>query len=519
MWSFVIHGALGSSCSLWPFLIAVAFLVNRCRLLQELREQAVASLVLVAFAYNDAVPPIPASGSEPLCMRSPALEAYNDIVTVLLGVMRCESSLETVAQACVGVQQFCKSWGAGALVRHHEAIMTTLLVILNERAACQLQADEDGSEGEPEPLPAGGGGRRGRALAAAALAASSPESSLSAVPLPAPFVMPGTPEAVAAATRVNVHAAALLKDAGGSHGHSHGGVACHGHGHHGTHGHAVVEAEEGSEDDVVEHDDVLIDEAVDAVASVAAALGSAFAPYLPAAMFAVLRFLSPRRSVTDRIMGVGLVADLARWTGEAFAPFVAASAPLVIAGLSATGQPGLQRNAAYAVGQLLACVSVASRPFAGQFLAGLQPLFAVRRGDSESEHMIDNVASALARGALAFPDLVPSAIAIPALASKLPIVADCEEASPVLRYLLQELHRRTPAAVAALPQIVVGCASALLPGSGVSAQVRDGEIAPGLRHYLRIGGADAHAAVAAAVAALPSEQHRSAVAAALQGVS
>jgi hypothetical protein len=49
-------------------------------------------------------------------------------------------------------------------------------------------------------------------------------------------------------------------------------------------------------------------------------------------------------------------------TGAAFAPYVAAVVPLVLRGL-ADPDPGLARNAAFAVGRLLADVTAAARPY------------------------------------------------------------------------------------------------------------------------------------------------------------
>ena len=244
-------------------------------------------------------------------------------------------------------------------------------------------------------------------------------------------------------------------------------------------------------------------------------MGASFEPYLPAVMLGNMRFLGPQRSVTDRIMGLGLIADLARHTGAAFAPYVAAVVPLVLRGL-ADPDPGLARNAAFAVGRLLADVTAAARPFAPQLLTALQPLFAVPRGNSEAEAMIDNAAGALAAAAIALPDVIPAAVAVPAVASKLPIVSDHGEAGPALRYLLSQLHAGTPAALAALPQIVLGCAAVLLPGAPAAAGVRESVAAAGLRHFQRIAS-DAHrASLAAAVAALPSPELQAAVAAALR---
>ena len=130
--------------------------------------------------------------------------------------------------------------------------------------------------------------------------------------------------------------------------------------------------------------------------------------------------------------------------------------------------------------------------------------------------MIDNAAGALAAAASALPDLVPAGVAVPAIASKLPIVSDHTEAGPVLRYLLSQLHAGAPPAVAALPQIVAGCASVLAVGSPAPAAVREGAAA-GLRHFQRIAGDADRAALAAAVAALPSPELRAAAVEALKG--
>ena len=140
----------------------------------EVREAAICSLIRVAFAVNDATPPVPGGPGEPLIMRSPAREVYAEILTQLLEVLRVEHHLTAVAQACVGVQQFVKRWGVGAVQHHHEALMSALLVILHERAACQLAADDDDESGGDADATAGGtGNRRSRLMAAAAESAAS----------------------------------------------------------------------------------------------------------------------------------------------------------------------------------------------------------------------------------------------------------------------------------------------------------------------------------------------------------
>ena len=132
------------------------------------------------------------------------------------------------------------------------------------------------------------------------------------------------------------------------------------------------------------------------------------------------------------------------------------------------------------------------------------------------EPMIDNAAAALSAAAMALPELVPASIAIPAISSKLPIVSDHSEAGTVLRYLLLQLHSGASPAIAALPQILLGCASALLQGSHTPPDVRESVVAAGLRHFHRIANESNRAAFALAVASLPSPELQAAVASALQ---
>lgn len=381
----------------------------------KIRADAISSIVHTVVCIMKAFPVIPPAADDFASLQAPAADVYNIFITLMVQVLREDSSKEAVARACLNITEACRLMGSAAVRNHHEAIMAALSLLLREKAVCQ-QTQED----REDEAQRGG-------------------------------------------------------------------------------------EEDGAEDE--EHDCIVIDEAVDAVAAVARALGPKyFQFYATSVMKHVSRFLKPSRSSMDRCMAIGFYADIADAMGEAFAEFVRPTIETALACARETGSDDVRRNGIHACGMYVLKCPAATRPFVPHILTAIQGILATPRGGSAScEAAIDNAAAALARVMQVAPDAVPMQIAIPALAGILPLRDDFAEAGTILTVLLSALQNDAPPAVACAPQIVSACAHALQPEGSVPAEQRDIIIPHAVRRVAYSGGPAGKAALLEAARALPAD--------------
>jgi hypothetical protein len=416
----------------------------------KLRQRALMSLACCVSSMLAVYPPLPpASPAEPATLSAETRAVYDRVMFALTQVLARESDSATVATACVTIQTICKEMGMAAVTVHHAGLMKELLKIGRGRARCQLVNDD------------GEGGRTHE---------EEDEDE----------------EAAAALDPARASAAIAAAAAGAGFGRAGAGAGGH--------------DEDGDEDD--DHDHELIDEATDAVMQVGKAMKHHFAMYLPDVVKVWGAYSKPSRSYLDKLMAVGLWADLVTGIGATFASQVPAVMPAVLSA-AADPNPELRRNGLFCVGVLLEGCTDACRPYLASMLQAMHPSFVMARGGAREEELaLDNAAAALCKAIIAVPEAVPLAAALPPLVNMLPIRADWEETRAVFVCLLGLLAAENAEALKLLPRILHIAAVALAPESRVPAEVQQGVVAMNLRVLARSTSPATQAAFAAAVSSL-----------------
>lgn len=414
-------------------------------------------------------PPLPPSPTLPLQVR----EVFDRVMFAISEVMRLEGDPDTVSSACVALQTICKDTGMAAVTTHHAVFMRELFKIGRGQARCQrVNDDGEGGHAFDEAAEADGSAALDPKSAAAAIAAAAAGAG---------FSMGGVAGAVGGA------GAAPEEDRRAGRGGAAGG---------------------GDGDDNEEVDRALIDEATDAVMSIAKAMRGYFGMYLPEVVRVWSAFGKPSRSYLDRLMAVGFWADIAEGVGPAFNPFVPSILPGVLAGAT-DPNPEVRRNSLFCIGALIQYCTDAARAALPSLLGALHANLAIKRnGNMEEDLPLDNAVSAACKAIVAVPEAVPLSAALPPILALLPIRGDYDESKNVFGCLMRLLTAEKPEIMAHLPALLAVVAQSVGPAARTPEDVQQGIIAASLRAVAASGSPSAQATLRAAMAAL-SEEHRS----------
>ena len=428
----------------------------------DVRGYSLQALRAVTVAAVQLHPGVPQADPRLPAILPPDTQRLLDETTMkLIDTMRDDQSKEVVAAACNAVQALAVKVGLPALWVHHEPLMKALLVLLKEKAACQVAPHEKEGDDDDDDEDGEGGDEDD--------AAGSEDEDDD-----------------------DEDDGAADGDAG---------------------------ATPDGDDADADHDHIVLDEAADAIACIAKAMGpDGFAPHLPAVMKALSRYARPSRPLIDRVTCLGTYTELVQALGSpAMSPYVPQVAQMVCTAIR-DKSPELRRNAAFGIGILLQRCTADCGPLLGPLLEGLQSCF-VRggRGHGDDEELVlDNAVASLARALLAVPGSVPTASAVPAIVASLPLKADHLETGAVLSTLLDLAAQRNADALAHLPAIIAACGSALAPDAPTPPADKAGVIAPALRRLIYTASDGDKAKISAAAGALqPAE--REALQAALEG--
>lgn len=405
-------------------------------------------------------PPIPAASPTLPCTVSAEVQSDLDFaITHMVMILSQATARITVSAACVFLRVICERLGLAAVQYHHLAIMDKLIDIGRERAPCQTTRD-DGDGGANPLMYDDADGEDGEAVGE-------------------------DEEAVEAMRRA---------------------MAGEGEG-------------EGDEDDAdvsEDHDLELMDEATDTVVAVLAAMGDAGAKvYLGKVLRAWKHFTQPSRTSADRLMGVGMWADLINRLPQAMEPHLPSLLPVIIRELN-SDSPESNRNAVYAIGMMVEKCPAFCRPYADSLFATLAPLMAKRRGRSADNEVLDNLASALCRICIGMPDKTPLDTVIPHIISLMPLQADMVENAMVWGSVLDMLVAGNPTALACTGQVIAALGACIVDESMLSERDRTLVVGPRLRTWHATASAPVQEAMTAAVAAL-SEEARAAIAHVMAG--
>lgn len=271
--------------------------------------------------------------------------------------------------------------------------------------------------------------------------------------------------------------------------------------------------DDGEHDELREHDVQLIDEATDAAIQVMIALGDVATLYLPRIVKVWRRFTKPSRPSFDRLMAIGMFADLIDGVGSLMEPHLPEILSIAFDALGSS-ERDVQRNAVFCLGIAAAKFPDFCKPTISHFLAALYPFLSLKRGKASIDTLLDNVVAAAARIMMAIPTAVTPASAVPAMVELLPLRADLVENRTVYSCLLALLEAQEPAAVAAIPKLIPALVETLADESMLARPVAATVVAPRLRNFLATATPEAAAAYTAAVDSC-SEGGRAALAAIL----
>lgn len=198
-----------------------------------------------------------------------------------------------------------------------------------------------------------------------------------------------------------------------------------------------VEDDDASEDDEVlqessEDDWYLVDSAMDAVATLAAAIGPQFEPVWKQLEKPLLMYASSSEH-GQRSAAIGTAADVIRGMANAVTPHTSVLLKVLLHRMS-DEDPLTKSNAAFAIG-LLVEFSDDHRNIKKAYntiFTKLEPLL-----QNRESRQLDNAAGCVSRMILKHQDSVPIVEVLPALVGLLPLKEDFDENEPVYRMIVK----------------------------------------------------------------------------------
>ena len=202
--------------------------------------------------------------------------------------------------------------------------------------------------------------------------------------------------------------------------------------------------DDDDDDEEADHDNVLVDALSDCVGAIAKACGKEFTRYLSGIYDPLMRYTRASRPTYDRIMALGLLAEIVQGIEAAVIPFAPKLLTLALQSMQ-DPSPGVKRNAAFLCGMVMLHGGSATASQARAALTALFPLTnelsGAKKGAtsfaySDRAAIVDNACGAIARIIVGIPAAqLPLAEMLPHYLSHLPLKFDHEEDAVVFRSL------------------------------------------------------------------------------------
>jgi hypothetical protein len=279
-------------------------------------------------------------------------------------------------------------------------------------------------------------------------------------------------------------------------------------------------AEGGGVDEEDDHDEAVWEATSEVLTALPKVLGERWAPHLDRLCPALLPYLREAHPLSDHALAIGILAEGLHHIGTAGRHLLPTVLPLALR-CSAADEQTCRQNGCFCLGVLGLHGGEAVLPHMQQILLALQ----LRLAAEEEAAVRDNAVGALSRIALAFRNALPLGAILPAIADRLPLLADEGENAPALRCLIRLFHAETtrPSAAPHLPRLLGTIGHLLAGGKAVegasNSQNRrcplDAEVEVEARVFLQWAVAQSAEEVHAIVLALP-ERERAAILAAVQ---
>ncbi|KAJ1907137.1 hypothetical protein LPJ81_000948 [Coemansia sp. IMI 209127] len=209
-------------------------------------------------------------------------------------------------------------------------------------------------------------------------------------------------------------------------------------------------ADEEPDDELAEHDSLLIGAAADCVAEFAEVFAEAFEPIMDTFLPHIAGYAKPTFATSERAMSVGCLAEISRNMGPAITKYAETLFQIFMAGL---GDDDLEvrSNSAYGVGALIESATIDASPYFSDVLKAVFPLIKIADNTNNAR---DNAAGCVARLILENADAVPLAAVIPEWISALPICKDHLEDIPVYDAICHLLKTKRAEIEVCLPALM-----------------------------------------------------------------
>mmetsp|Transcript_13933 Transcript_13933/g.45649 ORF Transcript_13933/g.45649 Transcript_13933/m.45649 type:complete len:524 (+) Transcript_13933:2562-4133(+) len=276
-------------------------------------------------------------------------------------------------------------------------------------------------------------------------------------------------------------------------------------------------AEGGGVDEEGDHDEAVWEAASEVLTALPKVLGERWGPHLDRLAPALLPYLREAHPLSDHALAIGILAEGLHHVGPAGRHLLPTVLPHALR-CSAADDTTCRQNGCFCLGVLGAHGGDAALPHMQHILSALQ----LRLAPEEDATVRDNAVGALSRIALAFGTALPLDSILPAIADRLPLLADEGENTPAVRCLIRLFHAQSTRAVVAphLPRLLGAIAHLLAwEGSHSPRCPLDAEFEAEARGFLVWAVAESAEEMHAMVMALPEAQRVAILAAVQQGQS
>ena len=222
--------------------------------------------------------------------------------------------------------------------------------------------------------------------------------------------------------------------------------------------------EEDGEGHMADHDHVLMDVSLDTIGMIARVGGPSSVDVLAPVWPHFVTYCRQPRPAMDRAVSVGTIGEVAMGWGPAIVPKLREVAHPVMEGV-VHENGSLRRNAAFSLGAIFEFGGKGSEPMLQDGWRAL--LRMCRRGEGVDDAATDNVASALARAMMQFPETVDVGTGLDTLLHVMPLREDEHEHAPVFRCLIGLMQMGHAAAQERWDRVILALTEGLLDGNDV----------------------------------------------------
>eukprot|EP01022_Parablepharisma_sp_SALTPOND_P026337 TRINITY_DN628_c0_g1_i1.p1 TRINITY_DN628_c0_g1~~TRINITY_DN628_c0_g1_i1.p1 ORF type:complete len:1088 (+),score=135.90 TRINITY_DN628_c0_g1_i1:26182-29445(+) len=185
------------------------------------------------------------------------------------------------------------------------------------------------------------------------------------------------------------------------------------------------------DDEMLDHDEMLIVNLVELIQDIAKSCGPAVIPYYKEVIDGLVKYTKPPHPENDWVVALGGFSELFRALPEILPTYIPKILPVCIKGCE-SGKNDLSRNSAYCLGIIVEYGKDLALPYINEILAALKSAYELPKAQEPK----DNAISSLLRVLVAHFNKVPLELVLPAIFNNLPLNGDIEENNNVARSLI-----------------------------------------------------------------------------------